>query len=72
MSKNDVCIRSDKDQILYCRNHDMHTHPYVAKVQFGAEIWARAEAKKKNKDASGAATRRRVIFRIGQPRNWGD
>jgi hypothetical protein len=39
----------------------MHTQSHVAKVQFAAETWATAKAEKKNKDASGAAARRKNI-----------
>jgi hypothetical protein len=38
----------------------MHTHCHDADLQVGAEIWAIAEAEKKNKDVSGAATWRNI------------
>ena len=60
MSERNISDQT-KAQRGYGRNHDMHTHSYVARVQFGAETWASAKAEKKNKDASGAATRKRDI-----------
>ena len=48
---------------MYSRKHDIHVHTqnHDVETQFGAFTWAKAKAEKKNKDASGTATRRRNI-----------
>ena len=38
---------------MHCRNHNVHTHAYDVKVQFGAEIWATAKTEKNIKNANG-------------------